>query len=64
MVIYVVIAALGVAAPLVVMLSLGDKAQPILDSWKAWLGQNNATVMAVLFLVFAVVLIGKGIAGL
>lgn len=63
-VVYVVIAVLGVAAPLAVMLALRDKAQPILDSWKAWLSQNNATVMAVLFLVFAVVLIGKGIAAL
>ncbi|MGO8886700.1 MAG: GAP family protein [Streptosporangiaceae bacterium] len=63
-VVYVVIAILGVAAPLAVMLALGARAQPILDSWKAWLGQNNATVMAVLFLVFAVVLIGKGIAAL
>ena len=63
-VVYVVIAAVGVAAPLVVLLALGDKAQPILNSWKAWLGQNNATVMAVLFLVFAVVLFGKGIAAL
>jgi hypothetical protein len=53
-----------VAAPLAVMLALGAKAQPILDSWKAWLSQNNATVMAVLFLVFAVVLIGKGMAAL
>jgi hypothetical protein len=35
-----------------------------LDSWKAWLGQNNAVVMSVLFLIFAVVLIGKGIAGI
>ncbi len=63
-VVYVVVAVLGVAAPLAVMLALGDKAQAILDSWKAWLGQNNATVMAVLFLVFAAVLIGKGIAAL
>jgi hypothetical protein len=43
---------------------MGEKAQPILDSWKAWLGQNNAVVMTVLFLIFAVVLIGKGIAGI
>ena len=64
MVVYVVVAALGVAAPLVVALALGDKAASILDGWKAWLGQNNATVMAVLFLVFAVVLIGKGVAAL
>ncbi|MBK9179426.1 MAG: GAP family protein [Acidimicrobiales bacterium] len=61
--VYVVVAVLGVAAPLVVLLASGDRARPILDGWKAWLGQNNATVMAVLFLVFAVVLIGKGLAG-
>jgi Sap, sulfolipid-1-addressing protein len=63
-VVYVVIAVLGVAAPLAVMLAVGGKAQAILDSWKSWLAQNNQTVMAVLFLVFAVVLIGKGIAAL
>jgi hypothetical protein len=61
--VYVAIAALGVAAPLAVVVCAGDRAQGILDSWKSWLGQNNATVMAVLFLVFAVVLIGKGVAG-
>jgi hypothetical protein len=61
--VYVVIAALGVAAPLAVMVSLGDRAHGILDGWKTWLGQNNATVLAVLFVVFAVVLIGKGVAG-
>jgi hypothetical protein len=62
--VYVLVAALGVAAPLVVTLAMGEKAQPILDSWKAWLGRNNAVVMTVLFLIFAVVLIGKGIAGI
>ena len=63
-VVYVVIGALGVAAPLVVMVGLRDKSQGILDGWKDWLVQNNAVVMAVLFLVFGVVLIGKGVAGL
>ena len=62
-VVYVVIAAAGVAAPLVVMVSLGDRAQGILENWKAWLALNNATVMAVLLLVFGVVLVGKGVAG-
>ena len=62
-VVYVIIGAIGVAAPLVVMVSLGDRAQGILENWKSWLGQNNATVMAVLLLVFGVVLVGKGVAG-
>jgi len=63
-VVYVVIAVLGVAAPLAIMLAVGGKAQAILGNWKTWLAQNNQTVMAVLLLVFAVVLIGKGIAAL
>jgi hypothetical protein len=62
-VVYVIIGAIGVAAPLVVMISLGDKARGILENWKSWLGLNNATVMAVLLLVFGVVLVGKGVAG-
>ena len=62
--IYVLVAVLGVIAPIVVMLSLGDKAPAVLQSWNLWLRQNNATVMSVLFLVFGVVLIGQGIGGI
>jgi hypothetical protein len=62
-VVYVIITALGVAAPLVVMKPIWDKAQAILASWKLWLGQSNATVTAVLILAFGVVLIGKGVVG-
>ncbi len=61
---YVLVATPGVAAPLVVTIAMGEKAQTILDSWKAWLGQSNAVVMTVLSLIFVVVLIGKGIAGI
>ena len=64
MAIYTLIAVLGVLAPLIVVLVMGDRSQAILDSWKTWLAQNNAAVMSVLFLVFAVVLIGKGVSGL
>ena len=64
MAIYTLIAVLGVLAPLIVVLVMGDRSQAIRDSWKTWLAQNNAAVMSVLFLVFAVVLIGKGVSGL
>jgi hypothetical protein len=61
--VYLVVAVLGVVAPIVVMLFLGDRAHEVLEGWNAWLRQNNATVMSVLFVVFGVVLIGQGIAG-
>jgi threonine/homoserine/homoserine lactone efflux protein len=58
--IYVLVAVLGVAAPILATVILGDRSPEVLDGWKAWLAQNNATVMSVLFLIFGVVLIGQG----
>jgi Sap, sulfolipid-1-addressing protein len=62
--IFVVIASVSVATPLIYFLLGGATAQHTLDSWKAWLQQNNATVMAVLFVVFGFVLIGQSIQSL
>lgn len=59
---YVLLASLGVAAPLVMTLALGDRSTAVLERWRTWLVQNNDTVMAVLYFVFAAVLIGNGIA--
>jgi len=63
-VVYAVIGAAGVAAPLVVAIAMGTRSTAILDGWKVWLAQNNAAVMAVLFAVIGAVLVGKGISGL
>ena len=62
--IYVVVGALGVAAPILVVLLLGDRSQEVLGGWETWLQRNSATVMSVLFLVFGVVLIGQAIGSL
>ncbi len=62
--VYILVAVLGVVAPIVVMLFLGDRAHDVLEGWNIWLRQNNATVMSVLFVVFGVVLIGQGISGI
>ena len=62
--IYVAVAVLGVAAPILVTVFLGHRSSGVLDSWQEWLKQNNATVLSVLFVVFGVVLIGQGIAGI
>ena len=63
-VVYALVGSAGVAAPLLVAITLGDRSSAVLDSWKAWLTQNNAVVMAVLFAVIGGVLIGKGVSGL
>lgn len=52
------------ALPLVVYFAMQKRAAEILNGWKIFLAANNSAVMAVLFLVFAAVLIGKGITGL
>ncbi len=58
--VFVILASLSIAVPVFLYLLGGAKAKTVLDGWKAWLSANNATVMAVLLLVFGVVLIGKG----
>ena len=62
--IYVFVAVIGVAAPIVAAIVLGARSREVLNGWKSWLDQNSATVMSVLFLIFGVVLIGQGIEGL
>ena len=64
LVVLVLVGSLSIIAPVGVYLGMGDKAGHILDGWKTWLAANNATVMVVLFLVFGVSLVGKGIGGL
>lgn len=63
-VIYVLLAGATILGPLVVYLAMGQRAAEILGGWRTWLADNNATVMSVLLLVFAVVLVGQGISGL
>jgi threonine/homoserine/homoserine lactone efflux protein len=59
--IFVALSSVTVALPVIYFLLGGASAQHTLDSWKAWLQQNNATVMAVLLVVFGFVLIGQSI---
>jgi Sap, sulfolipid-1-addressing protein len=63
MVVFTVLAASTVAVPVFGYLFASARLEAPLNSLRAWLTQNNATVMTVLLLVIGVVLIGKGIAG-
>ncbi len=60
--VFVVLASLTVAIPVVVNLVAGERAAPTLDSMKEWLIANNATVMGVLFVVLGAKVLGDGIA--
>ncbi|MEK8229049.1 GAP family protein [Oerskovia sp. M15] len=62
--VFVVVASLGVAAPVVIYLAMGTKAAALLDDLKAWMVQNNAVIMAVLLLVLGSKMVGDGISAL
>jgi threonine/homoserine/homoserine lactone efflux protein len=62
-VIFVLIASIGVAAPVVIYFAMGERSQGILDALKTWLARNNAVIMAVLMLIIGVKLVGNAISG-
>ena len=62
MIVFVVIASLTVAAPVLLNLILGSRAEHALNEIKEWLTDNNATVMSVLFVVLGAKVLGDGIA--
>lgn len=59
--VFTVIAALTVAVPVIGFLVAGDRLGATLDATKAWLIDNNTAVMAVLFVVFGINLVGDAI---
>lgn len=59
--IFVALASVTVALPVVIYLILGSRGANLLDELKDWLVANNDTVMAVLLLVFGAKLIGDAI---
>jgi len=62
--VFVVIASLSIAVPVAYAVFGGAKAKTTLESAKTWLTAHNAAVMGVLFLVFGVDLIAKGLPNL
>lgn len=64
LVVFVVVASLTIAGPVVYYLLGGEHAKAQVDSMKGWLAVHNAAVMTVLFLVLGVDLIAKGLAPL
>lgn len=64
LIVFVVIASVGIIVPVVAYLVGGERAAGVLNRWKTWLSVNNTAMMAVLLLVFGVVLFSQGLRGL
>jgi hypothetical protein len=63
-IVFTLVASIGVAAPVVIALALGERSRELLDRPKTSMAGNNAVITAVLLLVTGVKLIGDAIAGL
>lgn len=61
---FVLIGSLGVLAPLVLAVALGDRSRDLLEGVRSWMARHSAAIMAVLFLLIGAKLIGDAIAGL
>jgi hypothetical protein len=64
LIVFILIASIGVAAPVVIYFALGERAGPLLERLKNWLAYNNTMIMAVLMVIIGVKLIGDAISGL
>jgi threonine/homoserine/homoserine lactone efflux protein len=62
-IIFIVVASLGVATPVVAVLVLGDRSRRALDEIKDWLVSNNATIVSVIMVVIGAKLVGDAISG-
>jgi threonine/homoserine/homoserine lactone efflux protein len=62
--VFVVLASLGAAVPVVVYLAGGDRVVAMLQRWKAWLSLHSATALALVCVIIAVVLLRNGISDL
>jgi Sap, sulfolipid-1-addressing protein len=63
-VVFAVIATIGVAAPVVIYLFMGDRAPATLGRLKDWMSHNNAVIMTVLCVIIAAKLAGDAISAL
>jgi threonine/homoserine/homoserine lactone efflux protein len=62
--VFIVIATLGVGAPVAIYFLMGERAGRILDRLHGWMARENATIMAVICLIIGAKLIGDAIVAL
>jgi hypothetical protein len=64
LVVFVLIASLGIIVPVVLYFVGGERAAGVLDGWKTWLSIHNTAMTATVLLVIGAVLFSQGLRGL
>jgi hypothetical protein len=62
--VYVLIASVGVVAPVIWYFVARERAIKTLAAWRVWLTANYAVMMAIVLLLFGVILVARGFGGL
>jgi hypothetical protein len=62
--VFILIATLGVGAPVAISYLAGDRATKILGELHGWMARENATIMAVVCLIIGAKLIGDAMSAL
>jgi threonine/homoserine/homoserine lactone efflux protein len=62
--IFVVLASLGAAAPVVISLAFGERARALLARFNDWMVVNTNAILAVVLLVFGVILMVDAVSAL
>jgi hypothetical protein len=58
---FTTVASLTIAAPVIIHVALGARAEDVLSPAKDWMARNNSTVMAAILVIFGATLIGDAI---
>ena len=64
MAVFIVLATVGVGAPVAIYYLIGDRATKILAEMHDWMARENTTIMAVICLIIGAKLIGDAITAL
>jgi threonine/homoserine/homoserine lactone efflux protein len=62
--VFILVASLGIGAPVAIYFALGEKSASLLGGLKDWMAHNNAAIMTVLLLVLGAKLLGDGVTAL
>jgi hypothetical protein len=61
---YAVVGSLGILIPAIWRAAGGESAAATLQEWRVWLSRNYNVLMGIVFLIFGVLVVSKGVSGL